>query len=91
VKRILGVAILFSLAGCTSLSPSSERFELKMVPISKNSETRHIKFDRFTGETWWSSNTSWLKIQETEPLPKSIYDVQFVATSDSWRCVPEVI
>lgn len=91
-KTILISAIVIS--GCatteTRIHPDVvpvERFELEIVSVHANGQTRHIKYDRFTGESWWSSNTTWVKIVEPEDIPESVYEVKATATGQSWRAI----
>ena len=64
-----------------------EQFALELIALNVQGQTRHIKYNRITGEAWWSADTSWAKIQEPEVLPHSVYEIQAVATGDSWRAI----
>jgi hypothetical protein len=79
--------LLISISGCSSLSAKDEVYALKIVSLSEEGKTRHVKFNVKTGETWWASNTEWRKIQEPVPIPESIYDVEIVSTDESWRAI----
>jgi len=59
-------------------------FGIKMVTLSSG-ETRHIKFNVHTGEAWWSKNTVWKKIKDSEVLSNSTYEFSVVSTGSSWR------
>lgn len=61
-------------------------FEVKMV-VLENGETRHIKYNIHSGETWWSSTTQWQKIEEPEPISRSTYDYTMVSTGMYWRLI----
>lgn len=78
-------AVLFLLSP-PSHSHSETIFGIKMV-VLENGETRHIKFNRHSGETWWSSTTEWKKIQEPTPLPRSDYEYSITSTGMYWRLI----
>ena len=61
-------------------------WDIQMVALS-NGETRHIKYNEYTGETWWSKNIHWKKIIEPEPISKSNYEFRMVSTGLSWRTI----
>jgi len=59
-------------------------YSIKMVTLDSG-ETRHIKFNVHTGEAWWSKNTVWKKIKDSDVLSNSTYEFSVVSTGGSWR------
>ena len=86
MKKTL-LVILFSLIvqGCSSVKIEGEKFDIEMVATSEEGKTRHVRYNIYTGETWLSSNTKWVKIKEAEEIPESKYKVTIVSTGKSWR------
>lgn len=91
VYRVIALAIAIGMSGCATTNPvvpvPKERFELELISINLQGQTRHIKYDKYSGETWWASDTNWAKIQDAEVLPQSIYEIKVVASGDSWRAI----
>lgn len=77
---------LFILATTNTYADVGAPFAVKMV-VLENGETRHIKYNIHSGETWWSSTTEWQKIEEPEPLSRSTYDYTIVSTGMYWRLI----
>lgn len=59
---------------------------IQMVALN-NGETRHIKYNEITGETWWSKNLVWVKIAEPEPISPSTFEFKVVSTGLNWRTI----
>lgn len=87
IKRITLVLVVVVISACAEKNSSGGQFELEIVPISEEGQTRHVKYNRITGETWWASNTTWVKIEDAEAIPRSRYQVKIVATDTSWRAI----
>lgn len=94
--KIIALTLVLCTTGCATnhqaatspLHPiHKEQFALEFIALNVQDQTRHIKYNRITGEAWWSADTSWTKIQEPEVLPHSVYEIQAVATGDSWRAI----
>jgi hypothetical protein len=89
--RVIALTVAIGMTACAATTPapqiSKERFELELISINLPGQTRHIKYDKYTGEAWWASDTTWTKIQEPEVLPQSIYEIKTVAYGDSWRAI----
>lgn len=75
------------LSGCAGTAVVQDQFEIEMVNLPGEKVTRHIKYNKVTGEAWWASNTEWKKIIEPEPIPNSVYDIKVVSTEGSWRAL----
>jgi len=84
MKKILLLAVLPILISLNAMADVGLPFGIKMVTLSSG-ETRHIKFNTHTGEAWWSKNTNWKKIKDSEKLSNSTYDFNVVSTGKSWR------
>ncbi len=84
MKKILLLAVLPLLLSFNAMADVGLPFGMKMVTLSSG-ETRHIKFNIHTGEAWWSKNTNWKKIQDSEKLSNSTYEFSVVSTGKSWR------
>lgn len=84
-----GIALILALviSGCAVKRPMDNRFALEIVPINGDGQTRHVKYDQVTGEAWWASDTTWIKIEDKEALPVSTYKVKIVPTETSWRAI----
>lgn len=81
------VTLLMLLALITALSSQADSnapWGIQMVALNSG-ETRHIRYNEQTGETWWSKNLVWKKITEIEPIPHSIYEFKVVSAGLSWR------
>jgi len=87
MKKGIGLLLALVISGCATTAPTNSKFMLEIVPIQGEGQTRHVKYNRATGETWWSANTTWVRIKDEEPLPPSLYQVKIVATGESWRAV----
>lgn len=61
-------------------------WSIQMIALD-NGETRHIKYNEITGETWWSKNLVWKKIAEPDPISNSTYEFKLVSTGLSWRTI----
>ncbi|WP_207678537.1 hypothetical protein [Desulfonema magnum] len=48
-----------------------------MISLEKKDETRQVKYNKYTGEAWWASNTSWKKIKEMEKSIREIMEIYF--------------
>lgn len=79
-------ALLCMLISSSLYADVGAPFEVKMV-VLENGETRHIKYNIHSGETWWSSTTQWQKIEEPEPISRSTYDYTMVSTGMYWRLI----
>jgi hypothetical protein len=86
MKNLLLVLIVILSSGCASIPQPSGLYEIELVPLHHN-ETRHIKYNKSTGEAWWSSNTTWKKIKEEGAVSRSIYEIKVVSTGKSWRAI----
>jgi hypothetical protein len=75
------------LSGCAGTAVVQDHFEIEIVNLPGEKVTRHIKYNKVTGEAWWASNTEWKKILETEPIQNSVYDIKVVSTKGSWRAL----
>ena len=51
------ISVLMS-GGCAINAPAENHFALMMVSLDEGGQTRHIKYNRVTGEAWWSSGTT---------------------------------
>ncbi|MDP2714689.1 hypothetical protein [Rheinheimera sp.] len=87
MKRFIFVSLLLIISGCTTTLPNNQSYGLEMVSIGEKGETRHIKYNRTTGEAWWASDTAWTKITDQETLPESNYLIRIISTGASWRAL----
>lgn len=85
--RGITLALALVISGCATHHSPNSQYVLEIVPVQENGQTRHVKYNRVTGETWWASNTTWVKIEDKEPLPISTYEVKIVPTKTSWRAI----
>jgi hypothetical protein len=85
----IGILIFSTLllSGCANTPPVQDHFEIVMVNLPGDKVTRHIKYNKVTGEAWWASNTEWKKILEPEPISNSVYEIKLVSTKGSWRAL----
>ncbi|GAB1258389.1 hypothetical protein NBRC116494_28910 [Aurantivibrio plasticivorans] len=74
------------LLSISTWANSNSDFGIEMVALN-NGETRHIKFNRVTGEAWWSKNTVWQRIEDPNSIPKSAYEFRVVSTGLNWRTI----
>ena len=77
---------LLTAASFTSYADVGAPLSLKMIALD-NGETRHIKYNQYTGETWWAKNTTWEKIKESGPVSPSRFQFEMVSTGKSWRLI----
>ncbi len=84
LKQIVVFIIIFFSASV--YSDVGSPWSIDMVALN-NGETRHIKYNEITGETWWSKNLVWKKIIESEPISNSIYEFKVVSTGLNWRTI----
>ncbi len=75
---------LIAMLSLNALSDAGTPWEIKMVALDSGG-TRHIKYNIYTGETWWSKNLVWEKIIEPYPISVSTYEFKVVSTGASWR------
>ena len=85
MSKFLVIVILVFLS-VSAFANSNSPLGIEMVAISKG-KTRHIKFNRVTGETCWAKNTVWSKIEESSPIPESEYEFLVVSTGLNWRTI----
>ncbi len=79
---VLFVLLVSALSGCGDSIPE---YGILIVPINNKDETRHIKYNKNSGEAWWSNNTSWKKIKEPNEINESIYEFKITNTTNGWR------
>ena len=86
--RNVKAALVFLAVLVSSLSNADvgAPLNIKMVALD-NGETRHIKYNQYTGETWWAKNTTWIKIKESGPISPSTFQFEMVSTGESWRLI----
>lgn len=80
------VLFLFIFLSASAYSDVGSPWSIEMVALN-NGETRHIKYNEITGETWWSKNLVWKKIIEPEPISNSTYEFKVVSTGLNWRTI----
>ena len=80
------LSILLLLCCINTWADVGAPWGVKIVSLG-NGETRHIKFNVITGETWWSKNTTWERIKEPEPITSSTYEFSVVSTGSDWRAI----
>ena len=79
---MIAVMSLFTLfSGC-----AHNRYDLKMVPIASDNWGA-VKYDATTGEAWRVSKGKWLKIEDTEEIPKSKYIIKMVPLDNNWGAI----
>ncbi len=80
--------VLFSLIffSINAHADIGEPWSIEMVALD-NGETRHIKYNEITGETWWSKNIIWKKIVDPDPISISTYEFRVVSAGLSWRTI----
>jgi hypothetical protein len=85
LKSKTALLLFFTMASAFCVQADNNApWNIKMVALD-NGETRHIKYNQLTGETWWSKNTTWEKITEPQLIPNSTYQFKVVSTGKSWR------
>lgn len=85
LKSVMLITLL-SLYSPLSMADAGAPFGVDMVVLS-NGETRHIKYNVHSGETWWSNSTTWKKIEEPAPISRSTYAFSIVSTGMHWRLI----
>jgi hypothetical protein len=85
--RLIFISLFLVITGCASPAQNVHTYGLEIVSIGDDGETRHIRYNKSTGEAWWASNTKWVKITDEEALPESSYQVRIVSTDTSWRAL----
>jgi hypothetical protein len=79
--------LLLVLVGTLSISAFSDvgaPWSVEMVALD-NGQTRYIKYNIYTGETWWSKNLEWKKIIDPNPVSISTYEYKVVSRGLNWR------
>lgn len=84
LKQIVLFSLIFLSVGAQS--DVGTPWGIEMVALN-NGETRHIKYNEITGETWWSKNLVWELIIEPEPISNSTFEFEVVSTGLSWRTI----
>lgn len=84
LKQIVLFCLLF--LSISAHSDVGSPWSIEMVALN-NGETRHIKYNEITGETWWSKNLVWEMIKEPEPISNSTYEFRVVSTGLNWRTI----
>jgi hypothetical protein len=87
MDKVLLILIVLLATGCASTAKQIGVYDLEIVSLNDGGDTRHIKYNKLSGEVWWASNTTWKKIQEQGGIPESIYKVRLVSTGNSWRAI----
>ncbi|NRB40864.1 MAG: hypothetical protein HRU20_20735 [Pseudomonadales bacterium] len=80
---VLFFIVIFSVSAHSDVGAP---WRIEMVALN-NGETRHIKYNEITGETWWSKNLVWSMIKEPEPVSHSAYEFKVVSTGLNWRAI----
>jgi hypothetical protein len=83
-KIVVFCLTLFICSGANS--DVGAPWSIQMVALD-NGETRHIKYNEITGETWWSKNLVWKMIIDPEPISNSNYEYKVVSTGLNWRTI----
>jgi hypothetical protein len=82
--------VLFLLAvpaNCeTGASDGQGRFDLVAAPTA-DALWDGIKYDRFTGETWKAVKGNWVRIEEKELLPKSLYKIIMIPLKSDFEAI----
>lgn len=87
MRKGIALFLVLLISGCSVTDESRSQFALEVVPIEHDGETRHIKYNRITGEAWWASNTNWFKIEDEDSIPRSVYEIKIVPMGSSWRAI----
>ncbi len=85
--RLILIFLFLLITGCASTVHNDHTYGLEMVSIRDKGETRHIRYNKITGESWWANDTKWVKITDEEILPESSYLVSVASTDSSWRAL----
>lgn len=87
MKNLILLPFFLAAVGCSSTHHIDEKYGIEIVSIGTKDDTRHIKFNKVTGETWWSDNVVWKEIRDNKSIPKSQYVVKIISTGSSWRAL----
>ena len=87
MKKLILLPLLLTILSCSSTTNITEGYGIEIVSIGTQGETRHVKFNRVTGESWWSENTVWKPIIDIKPIPESQYIIKIISTGKSWRAL----
>jgi hypothetical protein len=74
--------LLFALLLCGCAS----HYQVNTIRTS-DSDYGTIKSNVSTGETWWMHNGSWTKIQDSQTIPKSHYEISVVSLNNDWGAI----
>ena len=87
MKTLILLPFFLTIFGCSSINHIDNTYGIEIVSIGTKGDTRHIKFNKITGESWWSDNVIWKPIIDDTAIPESQYVVKIVSTGSSWRAL----
>ena len=81
--------LLFStivLSGCSN-EPDLDSFRIVIIEKPDGTNWNAVRYNRYTGESWFAISGAWKKIVDEEAIMESSYDVKLVPVNNGWAAI----
>lgn len=86
-RLVIVVVCVLVVAGCGEQPPREDAFRVVMVQKVDRSDWQAIRYNRFTGESWYATSGAWGKINDDDNVSESRYRVKMVSMNGNWGAI----